>query len=310
MGALRSFEAPAGAGATGFSVSVALSEQGTSGLVRRVALVRGRGEVQALSMTSRNWVLLLGLWLALGACKKNQRQAAQAAGHDAAVSTALPVAGVPPTCRGGAELRAWLAGAWAIKPEQQVDVATCAGGMFPEPGFAITAWITPNRTVHNAPELFDYRLQILDVSGAVLADLSDPDADDSRGWLYRSLPRAQVADIDGDGAAELITTEDQSNERSQWSSLTVYERTGRTLVDAGSIITQQRGSVLDTFPALSDPNDPDDPHVVDCAAEVSMDPATPGITLEWTTKEGAEARGTCATGTQVYVLRAGKVVLE
>lgn len=236
---------------------------------------------------------------------------AEPAAEPAAASTdkaAAPAPAAVPVCRADAELRAWLATAWAIKPEQQVDSASCAAGAFPEPGFAITAWITPKDTSKGGPELFDYRSQIVDASGAVLADLVDPDADDPRMWLNGSTPKVQVADLDGDGAAELITTEDEiTREDSDTSSLTVYQRSGATLVEAGTIETRK----ID--PGLAnggDPVDPNNPYGVDCAATIAMDPAKPGITLEWTSKRGAKAETTCATGTQVYVLRAGKLVLE
>lgn len=273
-------------------------------------------------MTGRIAISLCGLVLAVTACKKKQDEAPKtepAAPAPTAPTTAPePVTAPPPApttpaaaapaCRPEEELRSWLATAWKLGADQAIDSANCAAGTFPEPGFAISAWITPKDTGKGGADLFDYRFQIVDASGAVLADFADPDADDPRLWLNGSTPKVELADVDGDGAAELVTTEEEiGREDSESSTLRVYQRQGKTLVEVGRVDTR----TLD--PGMADggdPEDPNNPYGVDCTAKVTMGQATPGITLEWTSKEGAKAKGRCPSGTQRYVLRAGKLVLE
>ena len=223
-----------------------------------------------------------------------------------------PAASAQPAtkCPGAKELPAWLAKAWKVGDKQTVDTAKCGSGRFPESGFAITAWIIPEDG-DGPPEAFDYRMQILSADGKVLADYADPDADDPRMWLNGSSSAIQASDLDGDGTDEILESSDLiRREDSESSWVTVYQRSGEKLAQVGSVESRRRDSQMAKG---GDPDDPENPHAIDCKSVVSVSEPDAGgkraIKLVWTAKEGAKAKGSCPTDA-AYMLKDGKLVTQ
>jgi hypothetical protein len=139
----------------------------------------------------------------------------------------------PSICPNEKELTDWLTKVWQVPAKQEVDVPLCAPGKFPEPGYAIAAWIIPLGLDGGTPLDFEFRIEILDPkTGEKLAEHAYLGDDDHRSHMGLGEQSLQTKDFDGDGIDEVAyASEGIAAGDNTWEGTEVYQRKGIDLVE-------------------------------------------------------------------------------
>lgn len=193
-----------------------------------------------------------------------------------------------------AELASWLRGSWQLPPEQRIEI-TCAPGLFPAPGWAISAVVDESED--------DAYARSLVLAAADRTTIAEGSKDPVAPW-YRAegggLVTFETLDFDGDGKDELVHSETVHHGGTYGGTYQVVGVVGDKLV---TLLTVTIAEGNDAGGA----EDPADERA--CSAEVVVgEPAKDGVReliVTGTVEKGDPADSECIVGRTVYTLSGG-----